>query len=192
MSQAQVEHRDPRELLDELAAIRVRNYGRSRGAARCTRGSGMNPRTVALGEVCQFVGGGTPSRKKAEFFSGDIPWATVKDFKTSRLEETEEYITEEGVAESATNIVEAGTVLLVTRIGLGKVAIAARGLAINQDIKGPIPRQDILPDYLFWFLLSRAPDIERMGTGATVKGVPYKYPCFENTAAPRRRAAAYR
>jgi len=60
---------------------------------------------------------------------------------------------------------------LVTRVGLGKVAIADRRLAINQEIKGLTPRADVLPDYLFWFLLSRAPEIERMGVGATVKGV---------------------
>ena len=127
--------------------------------------------TFPLGEVCSFAGGGTPSRKVPEYFTGSIPWATVKDFKQFRIADTEEHITEEAVANSATNIVEAGTVLLVSRVGLGKVAIADTRIAINQDIKALTPRSDILPEYLFWFLLSKAPDIERMGTGATVKGV---------------------
>ena len=126
---------------------------------------------VALGDVCQFVGGGTPSRKQPEYFDGDIPWATVKDFKRFRISDTEEHISEVAVADSATNIVEAGTVLLVSRVGLGKVAIAERRLAINQDIKGLTPTPNILSDYLFWFLLSRADDIKRMGAGATVKGI---------------------
>ena len=124
-----------------------------------------------LGELCSFVGGGTPSRKVPEYFAGSIPWATVKDFKQFRLADTEEHITEQAVADSAANIVEAGTVLLVSRVGLGKVAIADARLAINQDIKALTPRDDILPEYLFWFLLSKAPDIERMGAGATVKGI---------------------
>lgn len=124
-----------------------------------------------LGEICSFVGGGTPSRKIPEYFAGTIPWATVKDFKQFRLADTEEHITEKAVADSAANIVEAGTVLLVSRVGLGKVAIADTRLAINQDIKALTPRHDILPEYLFWFLLSKAPDIERMGAGATVKGI---------------------
>ncbi len=126
---------------------------------------------VPLGDVCRFVGGGTPSRKKPEYFAGDIPWATVKDFKHFRIADTEEHISEIAVADSATNIVEAGTVLLVSRVGLGKVAIAECKLAINQDIKGLTPAPHILSEYLFWFLLSRADEIKRMGAGATVKGI---------------------
>ena len=126
---------------------------------------------MALGDVCTFVGGGTPSRKVPEYFEGDIPWATVKDFKRFRLTDTEEHITQQAITDSATNLIEPGTVLLVSRVGLGKVAIAGSRLAINQDIKAVTPNSDILPEYLFWFLLSKAPDIERMGAGATVKGI---------------------
>jgi type I restriction enzyme S subunit len=126
---------------------------------------------MPLGEICSFVGGGTPSRTKPEYFGGNIPWATVKDFKSFRLTDTQEHITDKAVADSATNIVEPGTVLLVSRVGLGKVAIADTRLAINQDIKGLSPDDTISPDFLFWFLLSQASRIESMGAGATVKGV---------------------
>lgn len=128
-------------------------------------------RTVSLGEVCEFVGGGTPSRKQPEYFQGDIPWATVKDFKSLIITDTEEHISEAAIASSATNVIEPGTVLLVSRVGLGKVAIAGRRLAINQDIKAIIPTGGIEPEFLFWFLLSKAGDIQRMGAGATVKGI---------------------
>jgi len=131
----------------------------------------VTAKKATLGEICRFVGGGTPSRKQPDFYTGSIPWVTVKDFKTLRLSDAEEHITEAAVQESATNIVAAGTVLLVTRVGLGKVAIADQPLAINQDIKGLIPSAEVLPEYLFWFLLSQAHVIERLGTGATVKGV---------------------
>lgn len=126
---------------------------------------------VPIGEICKIVGGGTPSRKRPEFFDGQIPWATVKDFKWSILTETEEFITDAAVAASATNIVPKGTVLLVSRVGLGKVAIAGVDLAINQDIKALTPRADVLPEYLYWFLLSKAEHFVRIGVGATVKGI---------------------
>lgn len=126
----------------------------------------------SLGEVCAFVGGGTPSRKVPEYFTGTIPWATVKDFKSFSIVDTEEHITDEAIASSASNLVEPRTVLLVTRVGLGKVAIADTRLAINQDVKAVIPIvDDVLPEYVFWFLLSQAGRIQAMGTGATVKGV---------------------
>lgn len=127
--------------------------------------------SALLGDVCRFIGGGTPSKKRDDYYDGHIPWATVKDFKTFRIVDTQDHISEAGLADSAANLVQAGTVLLVTRVGLGKVAIADQPMAINQDIKAVIPSAEILPEFLFWFLLSRGPEIERMGTGATVKGV---------------------
>lgn len=128
-------------------------------------------RAVLLGDVCKFVGGGTPSRAQPKYFQGDIPWATVKDFKTFLIQDTEEHINELAIADSATNIINPGTVLLVTRVGLGKVAIAGCRLAINQDVKAITPTDDVLPEFLFWFLLAKANDIKQMGAGATVKGV---------------------
>ena len=119
---------------------------------------------VPLGEVCRFVGGGTPSRKTPEYFVGDIPWASVKDFKHFRITDTEEHISEIAVAESATNIVEAGTVLLVSRVGLGKVAIAERKLAINQDIKSRVTysviTKRLIPDAMREFILR---ELDRVG-----------------------------
>lgn len=126
---------------------------------------------VALGDLCTFTGGGTPSRKQPDYFSGDIPWATVKDFKHFTIEDTEEHINEQAVRDSAANIVERGSVLLVTRVGLGKVAVAGTRLAINQDIKAVQPNADLDPAFLFWFLLSQAERLQSMGTGATVKGI---------------------
>lgn len=131
----------------------------------------MRVRFAALGDVCTFTGGGTPSRKQADYFVGDIPWATVKDFKHFTIEDTEEHITEQAVRDSAASIVERGSVLLVTRVGLGKVAVAGTRLAINQDIKAVQPNADLDPEFLFWFLLSQGERLQAMGTGATVKGV---------------------
>ncbi len=127
--------------------------------------------TTSLGETCRFVGGGTPSRKIRHFWSGQIPWATVKDFRDDRISHTDEYITQEGLDRSASKLVPSGTVLLVTRVGLGKVAIADVDLAINQDVKAIFPSEELLPEFLFWILKQLGPEIERMGTGATVKGI---------------------
>ena len=127
--------------------------------------------TVKLGDVCTFIGGGTPSRERPDFFEGTIPWATVKDFKKFVLNDTQEHISEAAIASSASNVVDAGTVLLVTRVGLGKVAIAGVPLAINQDIKALTPKSNLLPEFLFWFLVYKADSIKEMGVGATVKGV---------------------
>ena len=46
-----------------------------------------------LGEVCNVIGGGTPSKSNSKFFGGDIFWATVRDMKDDIIKDTEHKIT---------------------------------------------------------------------------------------------------
>jgi type I restriction enzyme, S subunit len=105
-----------------------------------------------LGEVAEFVGGGTPSRFEPRFFSGSIPWATAKDITGEVLEDTQEHITEEALACSATRLVPAGAILLVvkSKVLLRRlpVSIAAVRCCFGQDLKGIIPGVDIPSRYL--------------------------------------------
>ena len=141
-----------------------------------------------LGDLCDVVGGGTPPKNKPHFYEGDIPWATVRDMKSDLIAQTEFKITQEAVAASATNVIPAGSVVIATRVGLGKVCLIDRPTAINQDLRGVIPKnpQALSVRYLFWWLKSVAHLIEQEGTGATVqgvklpfvKGLPVPYPRF--------------
>ena len=141
-----------------------------------------------LGELCDVVGGGTPPKNKPEFYSGDIPWATVRDMKFDLITQTEFKITKEAVAASATNVIPSGNVVIATRVGLGKVCLIEQPTAINQDLRGIIPKNPkaLSVRYLFWWLKSIASLIEKEGTGATVqgvklpfvKGLPLPYPSF--------------
>jgi type I restriction enzyme S subunit len=125
-----------------------------------------------LGELVDFIGGGTPSRGNPDFWGGSIPWASVKDLTSSVLECTAETITEDGLKNSATNLVPHRTVIIATRVGLGKVSINRIPVAINQDLKAlRLKRTWVSPEYLFYFMLSKAHWIEKAGVGATVKGV---------------------
>jgi type I restriction enzyme S subunit len=53
------------------------------------------PATV-LGEAATFVGGGTPSRDRPDYYEGTICWATSKDMRCEFLEDTEEHINQGG------------------------------------------------------------------------------------------------
>ena len=126
-----------------------------------------------LGELVDVKGGGTPSKSVLEFWGGTIPWASVKDFKGGILERTEDYITELAVSGSSTNVIPAGSIIVPTRMALGKVAINAVDMAINQDLKALQIRDEsrLLARYLFRFLESKAQFLEEQGKGATVKGI---------------------
>jgi len=129
--------------------------------------------TTTLGDVCDVIGGGTPSKDNPSYYSGEIAWATVRDMRQEVITETEYRITPEAVKSSATNIISSGNVVIATRVGLGKVCLVAQDTAINQDLRGIIPRDtnSLSVRFLFWWLKSIADLIVAEGTGATVQGV---------------------
>ena len=126
-----------------------------------------------VGELCDIIGGGTPSKSNTAFFSGSIPWATVRDMKADWIEATEHSITPEAVKQSATHILPSGTVVIASRVGLVKICRIVKDTAINQDLRGFIPKAKVQLDiqYLFWWFKSVAGQIVAAGNGATVQGV---------------------
>lgn len=128
---------------------------------------------VTLSELVDIKGGGTPSKQVERYWNGDIPWASVKDFKSGLINSTQDYISQAGVDNSATNIIPKGALIVPTRMALGKVAFTGCDMAINQDVKALIIKDNdkVHSRYLFRFLESKAGYIEAQGQGATVKGI---------------------
>jgi type I restriction enzyme S subunit len=126
---------------------------------------------VPLGDIVEIKGGGTPDKKVAAYWDGDIPWASVKDFKSGTLDQTVDRITTAGVAASATNIIPAGHIIVPTRMAVGKAAINTIDMAINQDLKALFPKAAIDTRYLYNVLLASSGTLVEQATGATVKGI---------------------
>lgn len=126
-----------------------------------------------LGEVCKVIGGGTPSKKREDFYTGNILWVTVRDMKSELIKNTTHKITLDAVKNSSTNIIPKGNVIIATRVGLGKVCLLEYDSAINQDLKGIIPKdkKSLLIPFLFRWFTAISTKIINAGTGATVQGV---------------------
>lgn len=121
--------------------------------------------------VLDILGGGTPDRSNAAYYSGSIPWMTIKDMRTRRPQDTIDHITQEAVANSATRVVPADTLIVATRVGLGKVARVSFPTAINQDLKALILPNHVDKGFLEYWFVANANLIESLGTGTTVKGI---------------------
>jgi type I restriction enzyme S subunit len=89
--------------------------------------------------VATFTGGGTPSRDVPAFWNGHVPWVSPKDMKAEVLGETEEHITDAGLAAGAASLIDPNAVLICVRSGILRhtipVAINERPVALNQDMK---------------------------------------------------------
>ena len=109
-----------------------------------------------LGDVVRLLSGGTPSKKREEYWNGAIPWASARDMGQFRLRDTTHHVTAEGVA-NGTRQVPAGTILLLTRgMRLLKelpVCVTERPMAFNQDIKALLPKTQIDPGFLPYLVL---------------------------------------
>lgn len=121
--------------------------------------------------LLSIVGGGTPSRNVATYFEGAIPWFTVKDMKSPKPSDAEEHISEEAVANSATNVVPPNTLICATRIALGRAIRPTVECAINQDLKALIVGDGVDSDFLLYWILANEQVIQREGTGTTVSGI---------------------
>jgi type I restriction enzyme S subunit len=106
-----------------------------------------------LSELCDFAGGGTPSRNNTKFWDGNIPWVSPKDMKRDRIDDSQEHISEEGLNNSSTRMIPKGAILFVVRGMILNhtlpVAITDKPVVINQDMKALIPRDKELAEYLF-------------------------------------------
>lgn len=123
--------------------------------------------------VAAQLGGGTPSRQNPGYWNGPISWASVKDFDEGQIElsETDEYITQQGLTSSATNLIPANTPIVCTRMAVGRVAVAPMDIAINQDLKAIFPTTSTDTRYLLRLADYAKPRADAVAVGSTVKGI---------------------
>jgi type I restriction enzyme, S subunit len=135
-----------------------------------------NWKRVKVNDVCiNIVGGGTPSTQKSEYWQGDIPWISsadiygIKDLKPRRK------ITSEAVKNSATNVLPKGGIVVVTRVGLGKLAVAPYDLCFSQDSQGLILKKDLIStEYALLVLHQEVQNFKHQSRGTTISGVTKK------------------
>ena len=135
----------------------------------------IRAKPVKLGLLCEFISGGTPNTKVERYYGGDIPWITSADVGNDKITPPRRYITQEAIESSATNIVPKGNLILVTRTGVGKVAITDVDICISQDFTGIVPDQAKLSvPFLFYYLKAKKDDLVAYQRGATIKGITRK------------------
>ncbi len=110
---------------------------------------------VPLSDLIELIGGGTPKRKVPLYWGGSIPWFSVRDAPMEHdvwVVETEEHITEEGVDNSSAKIMREGTTIISARGTVGRLALTAVPMAMNQSCYGIQGTQGI-GDYFTYFTI---------------------------------------
>jgi type I restriction enzyme S subunit len=131
-------------------------------------------RTARLEDIAQVLGGGTPSRTEKSYFGGGIAWATPTDItKLDQLYigKTKETVSEAGLHNSSTKLMQPGAVLLTSRATIGFTAVSTVPICTNQGFINFVCGPEIVPEYLaYWLGTQKAKMIQHAG-GTTFKEI---------------------
>ncbi|ENR0323428.1 restriction endonuclease subunit S [Campylobacter upsaliensis] len=127
---------------------------------------------VKLGDICEIVSGGTPSRDKIEYWhNGTIPWVKIADVKNNVVNQTQEFITELGLENSSAKIFTKGTLLYTIFATLGETAILNIDAATNQAIAALIETYDYDTKFLMYCLMSMKDYVNSLGRGVAQNNI---------------------
>ncbi len=124
--------------------------------------------------ITKDVGGGTPSKSVDEYWkNGTIPWMSVKDFSSAKngvLEDTIDHITQAGLDNSSSNLIDTDAIIICMRMSLGKIVRLKRPMAINQDLRAIWVNPCVDSNYFVFYYST----LKVEGHGMTVAGINKK------------------
>ncbi len=127
-----------------------------------------------IDEICELIGGGTPSRKNSKYFDGDIIWLTPTEIPKNtivKIFDSKEKITALGLKKSSAKIIPQNSVLLTSRASIGYIAIAGTPVTTNQGFASFVCSNVIHNFYLAYWLMSKTDLLKIQATGTTFKEI---------------------
>lgn len=111
-------------------------------------------RVSKVGHELFTVLGGTPAREKSEYWdNGTIPWINSGKANEFRVTEPNEFITEDGLNNSATKLMpEKTTIIAITGATLGQVSLLEIPTCANQSIVGVLPSEKIPSEFIYFWI----------------------------------------
>jgi len=125
--------------------------------------------------IYDVVGGGTPSTNNLKYWCGKIPWITSADIHSLKEIVPRKTITKEAIENSTTNLVRKNSLIVVTRVGLGKIGLADRDLCFSQDCQGLVDKTGLIdPLFALYYLSTAVQEFKHKNRGTTISGVTKK------------------
>lgn len=123
-------------------------------------------------EVAHLFGGGTPTKAKPEYWNGDIPFFTPSDSDENLYSmKTDDYITVKGLENSSTKQFAKNTVLITARGSVGRLALNAVPMAMNQSCYSLQAKEGISYTYLFFLSKELIHHLEVKASGSVFNSI---------------------
>jgi type I restriction enzyme S subunit len=135
--------------------------------------------------VANLLGGGTPTKTKPEYWNGAIPFFTPSDSDKNIFSVvTEDYITDKGLKDSSTRLFEPYTVFITARGSVGRLALNAVPMAMNQSCYALRARDGISYTFLFFLTKELIHHLEVKASGSVFNSIVSNDIEFTNLALP--------
>lgn len=123
-----------------------------------------------LSEIMDLIGGGTPKTSKAEYWDGDIPWLSVKDFNDDfrYVYKTEKHITQLGLENSSAKLLQPGDIIISARGTVGELATIPFPMAFNQSCYGLRAKKEIVNEDFLYYLIKHNVYVLKRNTHGSV------------------------
>jgi type I restriction enzyme S subunit len=117
-----------------------------------------NWKTVSFSSVIELIGGGTPKTNVEEYWNGNIPWISIKDFNNDfrYVQNTEKTITYEGLKNSSTSILNKNDIIISARGTVGEIAMIPSSMAFNQSCYGIKAISDLSDSNFIYYALKHS------------------------------------
>lgn len=109
----------------------------------------------SLADIMEIIGGGTPKTTNPDYWDGDIPWLSVKDFNNDLryVYDTEKTITQIGLENSSTNLLNKDDIIISARGTVGELALIPFPMAFNQSCYGIRAKGNLVDQIYLYYLL---------------------------------------
>ena len=123
-----------------------------------------------ISEIMDIIGGGTPKTGKLEYWNGDIPWLSVKDFNNDYryVYETEKTITQAGLDNSSTKLLKRNDSIISARGTIGAMAMIPYPMAFNQSCYGLRAKEGLVDEEYLYYLIKHNVVILKKNTHGSV------------------------
>jgi type I restriction enzyme, S subunit len=141
-----------------------------------------------LGEFGKLTSGGTPDTNNQEYWIGDIPWISSSDISENSIHDISitRFINETAIKESATKIIPPNSILIISRVGVGKIAVSEQEICTSQDFSNFTPDKGNIYFLAYWFIVQKK-KLLSIAQGTSIKGftihdlslLKVDFPCVE-------------
>lgn len=119
-------------------------------------------------DLATIIGGGTPSTKIKDYWNGNIPWLSVKDFGNDfkYVFKTDKSITDNGLKNSSTNLLQKEDIIISARGTVGEISMIPFTMSFNQSCFGIRAKSIVDPHFLYYLTKAKIKELKANSHGS--------------------------